>query len=151
MAQSYILVRGGCALGVGHSGQLLWLSWDVVSPKPGISPQLLIQQNIFLCFPWLSAAVISCKVPPGPFLCRDFGRAAGSLPCSTLLLVQPGLWCVCGGSIQGIATVFSPEISPFNPHNAVKRAPCGRQGSLSLLWGSARAQLSPATGTACFR
>lgn len=126
------------------------LEWGVVSPKRGISPQLLIQWNILLYLPWFSAAVwlISCKVPR-----KDFGRPVWSLPHSTLPLVPLGLWCVWG-PIQGAASVFSPEISPFNPqsvsHNLVKREP-HVGGTGPSLCGGAAVGLSENPALPCHR
>lgn len=127
----------------------------MVSPKRGISPQLLIQRNILLYLPRFSAAVwlISCKVPPGSFLCKDFGRAVGSLPHSTLPLVPLGLWCVWG-PVQGVASVFSHEISPFNPqplsHNLVKRESCVG-GTGPSPHGGAAVGLSKSSALPCYR
>lgn len=99
-------------------------------PKRGISPRLLIQQNILLYFRWPSAAVwlISCKVPPGSFLHKDFGGAVRSLSCSTFLLVQPGLWGVCGGSHPGrshfIFPLKFPHLTPRHiPTMLLKESP----------------------------
>lgn len=64
-------------------------------------------------------------------------------------------WIVCvGGPIQGAASVFSPEISPFNPqslsHNLVKREP-HVGGTGPSLCGGAAVGLSESPALSCHR
>lgn len=90
----------------------LTLGWDV-SPKRGISPQLLIQHNILLYLLSLSAARNHQVPSSARILAELWGLCPAPSSCWSCLDCGVRVECL----IQGVPTAFPRGISPFSPQS----------------------------------